>query len=79
MANVTSTERKLVILAGFVDEDDRSITLQNPVTDLTQAQIETALNPYAHVLIGDKYQAAFSRFKSARYVTSTTTKFDLGN
>ena len=78
MANSTSQESKLVLLAGFVDEDDRSISLQNPVSGLTQASIESALNPYAHVLIGDKYQAQFSRFKSARYVTTVTTKYDLG-
>ena len=76
--NTTTQETKLVLLAGFVDEDDRSISLQNPVSGLTQANIESALNPYAHVLIGDKYQAAFSRFKSAKYVETVTTKYDLG-
>lgn len=73
---VVSESTKLVLLAGFVDEDDRSISLQNPIAELTEAQVESALNPYAHVLIGDKYGAAFSRFKSARYVKTTITKFE---
>lgn len=78
MANTTTTTQKLVILAGFVDEDDRSISISNPVQNLTKSSIESALNNYAHVLIGDKYKAEFSRWKSAKYVTTTNTKFDLG-
>ena len=78
MADVQTQSTKLSLLAGFVDEDDRTITLQNPVNDLTKSSIESALNDYAHVLIGDKYGAAFSRFKSAKYIESITIKYDLG-
>ena len=68
--------RELKLLAGFADEDDRTITVNNPKTGLTAAQINAVGELAAGVLIGDKYGAAFTRFKEANYVEGTTTTYD---
>lgn len=76
MADSTKTAYQLKLLAGFSDEDDRTITIDNPIQNITLAQIE-ALGTYAApVLIGDKYGASFTRFKEAKYVQSTTIYVD---
>lgn len=78
MADVQTQSTRLSLLAGFVDEDDRTITLQNPAANITESQIRALESAAAPVLIGDKYGAAFSRFKSAKYTNATQIKYDLG-
>lgn len=68
-----TTVYNLKLLAGFADEDDRIITLPNPKSNLTKADIDAVGTKAANVLIGDKYGAAFTRFKSARIVEGTIT------
>lgn len=76
MADTVKTTNQLKLLAGFADEDDRTITLNNPRGGITAADI-TRLGELAEpVLIGDKYGAAFTRFKSAKYVTKYETTLD---
>lgn len=77
MADVTKTSRVLHLVADFTDGDDRALNIDNPATGLTATQINN-LNSYASgVLIGDKEQAAFQRFKSAKIKTSSVTYLDL--
>lgn len=77
MADVTKISKVLSLVSEFTDGDDRTLNLDNPIDGLTGAQIN-ALNAYASgVLIGDKEQAAFLRFKSAKVIKSTVTKLDL--
>lgn len=77
MADKVKTETTLKLLAGFTDGDDRTISVPNPRSDLTSADIN-AINELAKgVLIGDKYGAAFAELKDANIVTSTTTYLDL--
>lgn len=77
MAKQTVKEsRDLKLLAGFADEDDRTLTVVNPKTGLTAAQINAVGEKAVGVLIGDKYGAAFTRFKSASYVDSVVTTLD---
>lgn len=77
MADIVKTSKILALVAGFTDGDDRTLNLDNPVDGLTGTQI-TALNNYAAgVLIGDKAQAAFKGFKSAKIINRTVTKLDL--
>lgn len=66
---------QLKIVAGFSDEDDRTITLENPRDGITEADVQAL--PAAGVLIGDKFGAEFTRFKSATYVRGTNTEWDL--
>ena len=73
MAKTITTYSRLKLLAAFSDEDDRTLTLENPVSNITEAQIHDLEPAAANVLIGDKYGADFTRFKSAAYVNGTTT------
>lgn len=73
MAYTIKNTRKLSLLAAFADEDDRTITVPDPVNGITQAQIENLASLAQGVLIGDKYGAAFTRFKKAEYVDETLT------
>ena len=79
MADVIKTTNQLKILVGFTDEDDRTITIDDPKDNLTWSQVETLETKSANVLIGDKYAAKFSRFKEAYYLNTTTTNLDLEN
>ena len=73
MATTTTTYSRLKLQAAFSDEDDRTLTLENPKNDITEAQVHALESAAANVLIGDKYGADFTRFKSAAYVNGTTT------
>lgn len=68
--------RELKLLAGFADEDDRTLTIINPRNNLTAEQINAVGELAVGVLIGDKYGATFTRFKEANYVEGTTTTYD---
>ena len=73
MATTINTYKQLKIVAAFADEDDRTLTFDNPVDNLTEQQIR-ALEPLAaKVIIGDKYGATFTRFKTAYYHNQTNT------
>lgn len=77
MADVTKTSKILSLVAEFTDGDDRTLNLDNPKNNVTASEIN-ALNAYASgVLIGDKEQAAFQRFKSAKVKTTSVTYLDL--
>lgn len=76
MATVTNTT-EVKLLAAFVDEDDRTITIPDPRSGITGQDIENLQTLAANVLIGDKYGAAFTRFKEAKYVYKTKTEYDL--
>ena len=76
MADIVKQTDTLKLLAGFADEDDRTITLSNPKANITSAEIHALAELATPVLIGDKYGAAFTRFKSATYVTKAETTLD---
>ena len=81
MADKTTTTSTLQMVAEFADGDDRTINLDNPNTAINLAQGVVNLGNYTkanQVIIGDKADAAFSRFKSAQIIEKTVTKFDLG-
>ena len=77
MADVTKTSKVLSLVAEFTDGDDRTITVGNPISGISAADINALNEPAANVLIGDKAQAAFSRFKSAKVIDHTVTTLDL--
>lgn len=72
----TTQYRHLKLTAGFSDEDDRTITLLNPKTNLTASQINAVGELAANVLIGDKHAAPFTRFKEAKYIDGVNVTFD---
>lgn len=77
MADTIKTTNDLKVLVGFVDEDDRTITINNPKANLTWNDIASLESAAANVLIGDKYAAKFSRVKIAKYVDTTITTLDI--
>lgn len=77
MADKVTSVNNLKLLAGFADEDDRTITLPEPRDSLTAADINAVGAKAIGVLIGDRYGATFTRFKEATYVTGTRTELDL--
>ena len=77
MPDIIKTTNDLKVLVGFVDEDDRTITINNPKANLTWSDIASLESAAANVLIGDKYAAKFSRVKTAKYVDNTITTLDI--
>lgn len=76
MADTITTTRDLKLLAGFADEDDRTLTLPNPRNGISKSDIEDLAELATPVLIGDKYGATFTRFKEAKIVTATVVKME---
>lgn len=74
MADTIKTTKQLKLQAGFADGDDRTITLDNPITGLTGTQVKAV---DGSALIGDKTGAAFSGWLSAKIVETQTTYLDL--
>lgn len=77
MADTQYNTFELKLLAGFADEDDRTIRYPSPKSSLTKADILALQTLAMPVLVGDKYGAAFTRFKSAKIVNKTETTLDL--
>lgn len=77
MSDKITERNQLILLAGFADEDDRTISVPDPKAGLTKAQIDAVGELAIGVLIGDKYGAAFTRWKSAKYRNTTVTNYDL--
>lgn len=78
---ITKTKHLLSIVAEFVDEDDRTLTVENPdginwetgeVSAALISKIQASATHAAKVLIGDKTGAAFRRYRSAKAVEQTT-------
>lgn len=79
MADVIKTRGVLQLVAEFTDGDDRTITLDNPKAAPTAAAINAAaaFAKENKLIIGDKAEAGFTRFKSAKKVATTTRHLDL--
>ena len=76
MADTVKTTNHIKLLAAFSDEDDRTITVNNGRSNVTAAEVLALATLALPVLIGDKYGADFTRFKSATYVSKTETTLD---
>ena len=85
MADVVVNKNVLQIVAGFADDDDRTFTIDNPAASIAAGDsVATAaiqdLSDYIRqnqIILGDKAQADFTRIKSAKVISGTTTYFDL--
>ena len=78
--NDTTIKNKseIVMTAEFTDEDTRTITQENPRSDITAEDISSITSAAANVLIGDKQGAAFARFKTPIVRNTTTTEIIFG-
>ena len=85
MADITVSKNVLKIVAGFADDDDRTFTVDNPAASISAGDSIAAaaiqeLSDFIRqnqIIIGDKNSADFTRIKSAKVVSGTTTYFDL--
>lgn len=77
MADKVKTTKQLKIVAGFSDGDERTISYENPRSDITAADIKALDSLAAGVIIGDKYGAPFSTFKDAGIAETTRVELDL--
>ena len=68
----------LVLTAEFTDEDTRTISQDNPKSDITAADIASIQSAAAGVLIGDKQGAPFARLKAPVRRDTTTTEIVFG-
>lgn len=68
------SKSEIVLTAEFTDEDTRTITQENPKSDITAADIASITSAAAGVLIGDKQGAPFARFKAPVRRDTTTTE-----
>lgn len=80
MADIVKTRNTLSIENEFADGDTRTINLDNPNTAINLAAAVKNIGTFAktnQVIVGDKTGAAFTRVKSAKLTTGTTTYLDL--
>lgn len=79
MADLIRQTSNLTLVLGFKDEDDRTITLDNPKATVTPAEVLECESYFKanNVFIGDKAGAAFDRIKSAKKVSNTSIIYDL--
>lgn len=79
MAETVKHSTQLKLVAGFADDDDRTISVDDPKDGITTEQIKTIEKDAAEVLIGDKTGAPFTGWKDARIVETTSTIFNISN
>lgn len=79
MADTIKSSNELKMVAGFYDDDDRTITIQNPKTNLVAADIKAfeTVAKNTQAILGDKTGAAFVSIKSAKTLQKTKTDLDL--
>lgn len=72
-------KNELTLVAGFVDNDTRTITQDSPKDNLTAADIKAfeAVCKSTKAIIGDKGSADFYEFKAAKTKKSKKTEIDL--
>lgn len=69
-----TTSSNLAIVAEFTDGDTRTITVEDPKTDITPAMINSLQSAAAGVLIGDIEGAPFRRLGSVTRKNTTRTE-----
>lgn len=80
-ADTHTYTQELQIKANFGEDDNRTITLPNARTDVTQQEIKDLEEFVAEskILVGDKEGAAFTDFESAILQETTRVKLDLSS
>lgn len=77
MADTFKTTKQLKLVAGFSDGDERTLSIDNPAATVSAAAISALDSLAAGVIIGDKYGAAFTKFKDAGIYETTTVYLDI--
>lgn len=79
MADKVTTVKELKLVAKFVDNDTRTIPLDNPKNNLTAADVKAfeATAKTTKAIIGDKTGADFNSIERAIVYEKETTNLDL--
>ena len=79
MADKITQKNELSLVAKFVDNDDRTITVDNPKAGLTQADIKAfeTVCKTTNAIIGDKGGSDFHSFITAKTKKTKKTELDL--
>jgi hypothetical protein len=79
MADTIKSASELKLEAYFQDNDTRIITVDNPKSDLTAAQIKAVgvTMKTTNAILGDKGGADVMGFRTAKTITTTRTDLDL--
>ena len=79
MADTVKSSSELKMVFAFEDNDDRTVTIQNPSDDLDADDIKavSTLAKNTNPIVGDKTGAACVGIKSAKSVQKTITHLDL--
>ena len=79
MADIVRQTSNLTLVLEFKDDDDRTISLDNPKASVTAANVLDVEDYFKtnNVFIGDKAGADFLRIKSAKTVSNISTIYDL--
>lgn len=83
MADIVKLENSLKLLTMYTNGDYRTITLPNPVGNLTQASIESAMAGMSAILISDnrlrsgEVAGVYDYTRAAKYSNTAYTTFDL--
>lgn len=81
MADTQTTTSECRIKMYFVDGDDRALTLKNPASNITSADIES-LQTWMQTnqpVVGDKLGAAFGKIMQAKIVEKVEVTYDIDN
>ena len=77
MADKVKTTKQLKLVVGFEDGDDRTISMENPKSDITAEQINALKTNAIAVLLGDKAGATCTGWRDAKVVEATTVYLDI--
>lgn len=79
MADKVTTTSELKLDYAFYDNDNRVVTIDNPRSDITVAQLLAVGNiaKTTQAIIGDKDSAACVGLRGAKTVAKTVTQLDL--
>lgn len=79
MADTIKGSNELKLVFGFYDNDTRTVTIENPKSNLTAANIKAVgtLAKNTNPIIGDKGGAHVVGINSAKIVEKTRTQLDL--
>lgn len=78
-ADTVSSSREGKLVISFYDGDDRTVTIDNPKSNLTAAQINSFVEQMKtdQPVIGDKTGASIVGAASFKIIEKTETKLDL--
>ena len=78
-ADTVSSSREGKLVISFYDSDDRTVTIDNPKSNLTAAQINSFVEQMKtdQPVIGDKTGASVVGATSFKIIEKTETKLDL--